>query len=165
MLKTTSVASIALMAICRATTTGAVTVPCPPNNPCPSGFQCIARLYGEASQGAQAYHGDDEAIFPEGFKLDRTYQQSTLVCSGEGNNNCGDLKASDIPQGLEVLPGGSYYWAVLKPIRFGQTLGPIVNGLPQPGRFTFGMHLYCGPAAAPGPGCNVHADVCAKALK
>lgn len=136
-----------------------------PGNPCPTGFECIGRLYGEAPQGGQAYHGDDQVVFPEGFKLDTSYQQREMTCFGGGNNNCGDLKPSDIPKGLEVRPDGSYYWAVLKPIRFGQTLGPIVGGLPQPGRFTFGMHLYCGPAGAPGPGCNVHVDVCAKRLQ
>jgi len=152
------------LVIAAATVSDALSVPCP-GNPCPDGFQCIGRLYGEAAAGQPAYHGDDQVVFPAGFRLDQSYQQSQLSCFGGGNNNCGDLKASDIPKGIHVIPDGSHYWAVLKEVKFGQTIGPVVGGLPQPGQFTYGMHLYCGPEAPPGGGCNVHVDVCAKKLK
>jgi hypothetical protein len=136
---------------------------CPPNV-CPQGFECMGRLYGEANQGGPAYHGDLKVAFPSGFRLDVSYQQDAVACFGGGNTSCGDLRASDIPRGIYIIPGGSYYWAVLKPITFSQTIGDIKDGMPQPGQFEFGMHLYCGPAGFPGPGCNVHVDVCAKVL-
>lgn len=102
----------------------------------------VCQFYGQADQGASAWNKDESCIIPQDQLLDTTYHQYDFVCCGGGASS--PTTSRDIPPGLEIRVTGSYYWSVANP--------KLVEN-------QFFLHTYCGPAASPGPGCNVRVEV------
>ena len=117
-------------------------------------FVKICSLHGEANQGAPAHHSDPTCNLPGDFPIDRSYHQQGIKASDGGATT--DIGPSDVPSGLHLDVSGNYYWSIIKPIKMVilDQDGPLVR--------QFQVHLYCGPAAPPGPGCSVHVDVYAR---
>ncbi|HZQ70827.1 MAG TPA: hypothetical protein VFA68_20030 [Terriglobales bacterium] len=104
----------------------------------------ICHFYGEASQGSPAWNKDELCNVPNVELLDSTFHQGDFACCGGGASS--RITPADIPPGLEVHVSGGYYWAVSDLRLEGNQLK---------------IHTYCGPGAAPGPGCNVDVQVIA----
>lgn len=101
-------------------------------------------LYGQANSGGNAYNAGHTCPIQDIEHLDRSFRQGDFICCGGGATS--PASNADIPPGLEVRVSGGYYWS---------TSAPSLQG------DTFSIHLYCGPAASGGPGCNVSVDVIA----
>jgi hypothetical protein len=117
-------------------------------------FVKICSLHGEANQGSNAYHNDAVCNLPGDFQLDRTYHQQAISASGGGATS--DISVADVPGGLHLDVSGNHYWSIVKPIKM------VILDQDGPTVRQFQVHLYCGPAGFPGPGCSVHVDVYAR---
>jgi hypothetical protein len=147
-----------LLALAAAAILIAAALPCvaqaPPADP---SFVKICDLYGSANSGAQAWHKDEACDLPNGFRLDTSYKQTNFSCCGGGAASY--VTVNDIPRGIHVAVDGGHYWAVGTPVGL-KTLEEDEDG--RAIRRQFFIHTYCGPAGAPGPGCNIKVAVYAK---
>jgi hypothetical protein len=104
----------------------------------------VCHFYGQANQGSSAWNKDEQCAVPEVELLDKSFRQADFICCGGGATSA--TTNANIPSGLEVRASGAHYWAVIDPRLEGNQ---------------FKIHTYCGPTAAPGPGCNVDVQVVA----
>jgi len=112
----------------------------------------VCTFYGESNQGGSAWNRQQSCQLPPDFPLDDLYKQQTAFLAGGGAGS--NMNVGQIPPGIHIDVSGGHYWSVNSPI-----------GLSQPGpdgRRTFTIETYCGPAGAPGPGCNVKVNVFAR---
>ena len=126
---------------------------------CPQGFTYAGTLLGTGS--AVSDFNERRAInLPENATLDTTYQQTTVQSRGGNSRARSDLRASDIPKGIHIIPYGSTDlqkgWSVS---------APILASIQGQGatRYRFGMKLYCtvgGSVTQDVGGCDVQVDVC-----
>jgi len=124
----------------------------PPNDP---SFVRIDEVY-RSKDHSPALWEDAEVLLPRDFKLDRSYQQSELSCSG-GGSPCG-ASASGVPRGIHINVTGGYYWA----LRSNPQLVPTeVDDNDHVHRYKLVLPLYCGPGGN-GEGCNIRVTVWAK---
>ena len=106
---------------------------------CPQGFVYAGTLSGTGSVVGD--FNERRAInLPENATLDTTYQQTTVQSRGGNTRARSDLRATDIPKGIHIIPYGSTDlqkgWSVSAP-----TLVSIqAQGAT---RYRFGMKLYC----------------------
>lgn len=130
---------------------------------CPAGLEYIGHDYGAANPSGEAMFKLGSIRFERGYKLDmRSRVQDGPVHVAAGGAVSPWDGESEIPNGIHLVATGGHYWSV------GQ--GPKGYEPPKltqkdqgfPLELTIGM--YCGPAGAPGPGCNVRVEVCAKRL-
>jgi hypothetical protein len=104
----------------------------------------VCHFYGQANQGANAWNHDDACTIPNLASLDLAYHQSDFICCGGGATS--SATNANVPTGLEVRVSGGHYWSVDRISLTGDQ---------------FGIHTYCGPEPAPGPGCSVDVQVVA----
>lgn len=124
----------------------------PPNN---AGFVKIDEVY-QSKDHTPALWNDAEVFLPRDFKLDRSYQQQRLVCSG-GGASCG-ATASGVPRGIHIAVSGGHYWS----LRHNPTLvAAEVDDEDRVRRYKLILPLYCGPGGN-GEGCNIRVSVWAK---
>lgn len=123
---------------------------------CPQGLEYIGRIYAD---GAQEVKTHNSVLLPPRFRLDKTYQQTTVVAAGGGAGST--LQASEIPAGIQITPSGNKEWAVSEP-----KLEVVKEENDQVIQRQLSMYLYCsrgsGELAKLEGGCNVQVDVCAK---
>jgi hypothetical protein len=127
---------------------------------CPAGLTSIGRLYADSGGGREVKQHGVTVVFPEYFKLDKTYQQASVVAAGGGASS--DMTAAKVPPGLHIIPGGDKEWAVSEP----EFSSAEVDDDDRVKKYKYSMYLYCatGDSVADRTrgGCNVHVDVCAK---
>jgi hypothetical protein len=102
----------------------------------------VCTFYGEAAQGMPAWHKSEVCVIPDVDKLDQSYKSSGFVCCGGGAQS--KVTDATIPPGIEIQTRGGVYWSIPDVHLDGSNLY---------------VSTYCGPTAAPGPGCNVAATI------
>jgi hypothetical protein len=116
-------------------------------------FMC--GLYGEASQGGNAYSSVNKCPIQPNFPIDRSFHQSTIPnCTGGGASS--PLQPADIPAGFFIACDGGFYWAVLPPI---EQLALEVDPNGNVKQWGLGVPMYCGPSGGSAGGCNVKVAV------
>jgi hypothetical protein len=115
-------------------------------------FLLVCTFYGESNQGGSAWNRQQSCQLPPDFPLDDTYKEQTAFFSGGGATS--SIRDGQIPPGIHLDISGGHYWSVNQPMSLSAP-GPD-------GRRTFTIETYCGPAGAPGPGCNVKVNVFAR---
>jgi len=115
------------------------------------GLEKICHLYGESNSGN--YEQTQVCDLPEGFRLDRAYQQEDFRCCGGGATSY--IKSSkEIPQGIRVDTEGGHFWAVPK----APSLQPLkMDDEDRVLQWRVLVPMYCGPN--PPVGCNIKVDV------
>jgi hypothetical protein len=126
---------------------------------CPEGSRYVGTLsltgsYGEAEE-------KKEIEFPLGATIDTSYQQTSIRPRGGNPKAQSNLRAEDIPRGIQITPSGTTSlgkgWAVSKP-----ELRQVKS------RQIFAMKLYCttgGGTSDNMGGCEVQVEVCYKPKK
>jgi Trypsin-like peptidase domain len=120
--------------------------------PADGSFLLVCTFYGESNQGGSAWNRQQSCQLPPDFPLDDAYRQQTAFFSGGGASS--NIRDGQIPSGIHLDISGGHYWSVNQPM----SLAPEAAD----GRRTFTIETYCGPAGAPGPGCNVKVNVFAR---
>jgi hypothetical protein len=118
----------------------------------PTKAQLVCSLYGEASQGGNAFFRALRCPIPVDFPLDRSYHQAALEGRCTGGGATSPLQPADIPAGYHIVCDGGYYWAVLPPI------DQVAMSIGQDGtvhQWALDVPMYCGPGASGQGGCNV----------
>jgi hypothetical protein len=143
------IAGAVLVVMC---TTVSLLAQAPPADP---KFVRIDEVYKEKAH-TPALWEDAVVLLPRHFKLDRSYQQASLVCAG-GGAQC-SATASGVPRGIHIAVTGGHYWS----LRGNPTLLPAeVDDDDHVTRYKLILPLYCGPGGN-GEGCNIRVTVWAK---
>jgi len=104
--------------------------------------QPICAFYGESGSGGSAWTKTEVCPIQNARQLDTDYRQTDFVfAGGDAKSN---MSPASVPPGLEIRADGGHYWAVLNGRRDGDN---------------YYLDTYCGPAARPGPGCNVKVKI------
>jgi len=115
------------------------------------GLERICHLYGESNAGN--YEQTQVCDLPEGFRLDRSYQQEDFRCCGGGATSY-IQSSKEIPQGIRIETDGGHYWAVPK----APSLQPLkMDDDDRVLQWRVLVPMYCGPN--PPVGCNIKVDV------
>lgn len=118
-------------------------------------FVRVGEVYKEKNH-TPALWEDAELLLPRDFKLDRSYQQAVLNCSG-GGAKC-SATAAGVPRGIHIAVTGGYYWSLRGNPRL---LAAEIDDNDHVRQYKIVLPLYCGPGGN-GEGCNIRVTVWAK---
>jgi hypothetical protein len=131
-------------------------------NSCPERFRYVGTLSGTGSFVSE-FNEVREINLPENATLDTTYQQTVVRSHGGNPIALSDLRAKEIPKGINIITYGSTDtgkgWSVSAP-KLVAIQPPVSAGVT---RYRFGMKLYCtvGNAHSQNVGtCSVNVEVC-----
>ncbi|MGD0443626.1 MAG: hypothetical protein ABSA39_06785 [Edaphobacter sp.] len=130
---------------------------------CPQGFDYAGALRGTGSYGI-AFDERRELTLPLYATIDSSFQQRNVRARAGNGQAKSDLRVTDIPKGILIIPSGSILydngWAVSAP-----ELKPVG----EPVQYRFAMKLYCISSSSSSNkhsgGCDVNVDVCYKPKK